>query len=177
MSTGESTPGNQPEPFTRGWTMGIAPPAPTILQQPAASSIMRPHDHFKHAASPIAQSVRQMPQAVPVPEKPMMEAANPRSFTPDSERPSTSGVKQLVRSFEDLSPSQTKLNRTPHDDWILDNPFLFRPGVMDEVAERMGVKLKPGMKKKGGEEKASFIKQKLAERRGKGEARTKNLGI
>jgi hypothetical protein len=66
-----------------------------------------------------------------VPEKPMMEAANPRSFTPDSEqKPSTSGVIQLVRSFEDISPSQTKLNpnQTPHDDWILDNPFLFRPG-------------------------------------------------
>jgi hypothetical protein len=42
---------------------------------------------------------------------------------------------------------------------------------MDEVAERMGVKLKPGMKKKSVEEKASFIKQKLAERLEKGKAR------
>jgi hypothetical protein len=113
-----------------------------------------------------------MPHAVHVPEKPMMEAANPRLFTPYSKQkpsidaPSSSGVKQLVRAFEDLSPSR----ETPHDDWILDNPFLFRPGVMDEVAERLGVKLKPGKKKKSGEEKASCIKQKLAERREKGKA-------
>jgi hypothetical protein len=34
----------------------------------------------------------------------------------------------------------------------------------------LGVKLKPGKKKKSGEEKASYIKQKLAERREKGKA-------
>jgi hypothetical protein len=113
-------------------------------------------DPFKYAVQPIVEK--------PVPEQAVSK--------PSTDAPSSSGVKQLVRSFEDLSPS-----RETHDDWILDNPYLFRPGVMDEVAERMGVKLKPGMKKKGGEEKASFIKQKLAERRGKGEARTKNLGI
>jgi hypothetical protein len=113
-----------------------------------------------------------MPKAVPVPENPMMEAANPRAFTPYSKQkpsidaPSSSGVKQLVRAFEDLSPNR----ENPHDDCILDNPLLFRPGVMDDVAFMLGVKLKPGNKKKGGEEKASYIKQKLAERREKGKA-------
>ena len=141
--------------------MGNNTPAPTILQQPAVSSIMRPNDHFKHAASPIAQSVRQMPQAVHVPEKPMMEAANPRSFTPDSARPSTSGVKQLVRSFEDRE--QTGLD----DSYILNNPHMFEPRVMDELAERLGIEFPAGKKRRGKEEKAAYIKKQLAVRKGK----------
>jgi hypothetical protein len=81
---------------------------------------------------------------------------------PSTDAPSSSGVRQLVRSFED--------RKTAYEELVLDNPHMFEPKVIDEVAERLGIELKAGMKKKGREEKALYIREKLAEMREKGKA-------
>jgi hypothetical protein len=72
-TSGETAPEKQPEPFTRGWTMGITTPAPMptpiICQQPmptnlqelaAASSVMQYQDPFQHARTPITHVKRDM---------------------------------------------------------------------------------------------------------------------
>ena len=85
-----------------------------------------------------------------------MEASNPRSSAPSS-----SGVKQLVRSFEDRE--QTGLD----DSYIINNPQMFETRVVDELAERLGIEFPAGKKRRGKEEKAAYIKKQLAERKGK----------
>eukprot|EP00966_Prymnesium_polylepis_P246934 5710549-Prymnesium_polylepis.1 len=70
---------------------------------------MERHDPFKYAVQPIVEK--------PVPEQAVSK--------PSTDVPSTSGVRQLVRSFEDRDQTE----------WILANPNMFEPRVMDEVAE------------------------------------------
>jgi hypothetical protein len=132
--------------------MGTPSPAPIIIQQPWPAdnnslNKMQRQDPFKYAVAPIVEKH--------VPEQAVSK--------PSTDAPSTSVVKQLVRSFEDREKT--------YEDLVLDNPHMFEPRVMDEVAERLGIEIKAGKKKKGREEKASYIKQKLAERREKGKAR------
>jgi ribosomal protein L14 len=47
---------------------------------------------------------------------------------------------------------------------------MFEACAIDEVAERLGIELKPCKKKKGRVQKALCIREKLAERRKKGKA-------
>jgi hypothetical protein len=131
--------------------MGTPSPAPIIIQQPVGvtswpAAAMQRQDPFKYAAAPIVEK--------PVPEQAVSK--------PSTDAPSSSGVRQLVRSFED--------RKTAYEELVLDDPHMFEPRVIDEVAERLGIELKAGMKKKGMEEKALYIREKLAEMREKGKA-------
>jgi hypothetical protein len=127
-------------------------PAPIIIQQPVGvnswpAPAMQRQDPFKNVAAPIG-------------EKHVMETRAQSS----TDAPSTSGVKQLVRSFEDRE--QTGVD----DSYILNNPHMFEPRVLDELSERLGIEFPAGKRRRGKEEKAVYIKQELAKRRGKGKA-------
>jgi hypothetical protein len=104
-------PMSQPLPATRGWTMGSPSPEPIIFQQPlpitllhhdqtSASRLaeaMQRHDPFKYAASPISGIVGK-----PLPDEAVMETwSQPK---PSTDAPSSSGVRQRIQTFEDLSP-------------------------------------------------------------------------
>jgi hypothetical protein len=63
-----------------------------------------------------------MPQAVPVQERPVMEATNPRSKPkPSIDVASSWGVRQRIQIFEELYPN---LENT-YEKLVLDNPHLF----------------------------------------------------
>jgi hypothetical protein len=128
---------------------------PTNLQkQAAASSVMQQQNPFHHAKTPITHIKREMAQSIPIPEPPMMEAANPR--TRDQQQ-SSSGVGSLIRTFEGLSPCREQTLKQ----LVIASVTMTTENLIG-LAEELGVKIPKGPKHKGKEKIALYIDKQLA---------------
>jgi hypothetical protein len=104
-----NNPMSQLLPPSRGWTMVTPSLAPITIQQPLGVSswlapAMQRQDPFKYVAAPVD-------------EKPVMETRSQPN--PSIDAPSTSGVRQRIHTFENLSPGGPwpipKSNKTLRD--------------------------------------------------------------
>jgi hypothetical protein len=80
-----------------------------------------------------------MPQSIPVPERPVMEAANPRSFT----APSTSSGRSLIQRFEHMRKPDGSLEQL-----IVESATVTTENHLG-LAKELGVVVPPGLLRSG----------------------------
>jgi hypothetical protein len=154
--------------------MGITTPAPTNFQQPfsnfTAAAIFQLHNSSSQSPIPrcsskthsntreqssMTQSSREMPQSIPVPERPVMEAANPRSFT----APSTSSVGSLIQRFEHMRKPEGSFEQL-----VAKSATVTAENLLG-LAKDLGVVVPPGLLRSGMPRIAKYIDE--AVKRGK----------